>query len=125
MRSLHRQKGISFWALLILVPMIGFYIFLGIKIGPEYMNFMSVKGAVDSVANEVGIKKPSRQEMRESIDTRLDVSSIYFMKKEYIVFKEMKDGMHILTTYDREIPLGGNVYVTLKFEHDAVVKNSN
>jgi len=89
------------------------------------MNFISVKGAVDGVANEVGIKKPSRQEMRTSIEKRLDVSSIYFMKKEYIVFKEMKDGMHILTNYDREIPLGGNVYVTLKFEHDALVKNSN
>lgn len=125
MRSLHRQKGISFWALLILVPMIGFYVFLGIKIGPEYMNFMSVKRAVEGVAYEQTIKKPSRQEMRVSIDKRLDVSSIYFMQKEYIVFKEMKDGMHILTNYDREIPLGGNVYVTLKFEHDALVKNSN
>ena len=125
MRSLHRQKGISFWALLILVPMIGFYVFIGIKIGPEYMNFLSVKKAIESVASETGIKKPSRQEMRVSINKRFNVSSIYFMKKEYIVFKEMKDGMHILTNYDREIPLGGNVYITLKFEHDALVKNSN
>ncbi len=124
MKSLHRQKGISFWAILILVPMIGFYMFLGIKLGPEYMNFMTVKNAVEGVANQQGIKKPSRQEMRLNIAKRLNVSSIYFMEEDYINFKEMKDGMHILTKYDREIPLGGNVYVTLKFEHDALVKNN-
>ncbi len=125
MQSLYKQRGVSMWGILILTPLIGFYLFLGIKIGPEYMNFQSVKSAVEGVAKEQTIRKPSRQEMRKTIDKRLDVSSIYFMKKEYIVFKEEKDGMHIRTNYDREIPIIGNVHILLKFEHDAVVKNSN
>jgi len=105
--------------------MIGFYVFLGIKLGPEYMNFMSVRSAVQGVADEAGIEKIGRQEMRTRIAKRLNVSSIYFIQKEDITVKEMEDGLHVIADYHREIPLFSNVYVLLKFKHDASVKNGN
>lgn len=124
MQSLHRQRGISFWGLLILVPMVGFYLFLGIKLGPEYLSFLSVKSAVDGVAKEASTETLSNREMRLRITKRLDVSSIYFIEKEDIVIKEMEDGLHVKALYNREIPIIGNAYVLLKFEHDAAVNAS-
>lgn len=122
MINIHKQSGLSFWSLLILIPMVGFYFFLGIKIGPEYMSYMSVKTAVEGVANEERLNAPSRQDLRESINKRIDVSSVYYMKKEYINFKEMEDGLHIITSYSREIPMISNIFVALKFDHDVKVK---
>jgi len=123
MKSLKTQNGISFWSILILAPLIGFYIFLGIKVGPEYLNSLNVQNAIDGVANEKRTIKPSKKVMRTSIRKRLDVSYITYLKNEHIIFKEKKDGLYIMAIYDREVHLFANIFVTMKFNQQTRVRD--
>lgn len=122
MSSLNKQRGVTFWQILILAPLIGFYFFLGIKLGPEYLNFNNVRNAVDGVASEVRTSKPSRKELRLGISKRLITNYVEFLERENIKIADQDDGTHIVVTYNREVPLFSNVFVTLKFKHDARVK---
>ena len=84
MSSLNKQRGVTFWQILILAPLIGFYFFLGIKLGPEYLNFNNVRNAVDGVASEVRTSKPSRKELRLGISKRLITNYVEFLERENI-----------------------------------------
>jgi len=123
MNTLNKQRGVTFWQILVLAPLIGFYFFLGIKLGPEYLNFNNVRNAVDGVANEARTSKPSKQEMRTGIRKRLSANYVEFLTNENITIKDKKDGTHITAQYEREVPIAANVFVTLKFKHESKVKD--
>ncbi len=121
-QSLNRQKGIGFWGLFFLIPMVGFIGFIGVKLSTPYMNYLTVKSAIDNVATRDRINKPSHSEVRREIQKILLVNEVRFLKKENIKIKKMKDGTHILVDYTQTIPMAGNVDALLTFHHDTRIK---
>ena len=47
-----RQRGISFIGFIVVLAVVGFFLFLGMKIGPTYIEYYSIRNAVNKVAAE-------------------------------------------------------------------------
>ncbi len=121
-QSLYKQKGIGFWGLFFIIPMVGFIGFIGVKLSTPYMEYLTIRSAIENVASRDRVAKPSHSEIRREIQKILLVNEVRFLKKENMLIKKKKDGTHIIVNYVRTIPMYGNVDALLTFDYDARIK---
>lgn len=125
MNSRHKQRGMGFWGWFFVLPMIGIIGFIGVKLSTSYMNYATIKSAIDNVAHRDRLHKPSHGEIRREIQKLLLVNEVRFLKPEDIKIKKMKDGTHVFVDYTQTVPMAANIDALMKFKHDSRLKNIN
>jgi len=107
------QLGISLGGLMVGAAIFIVLAMIGMKMGPSYLEFASIKKAVVAIAQE----KPgaSPVEVRKSFDARATIDAISTVSgKDLEVTKEGGE-LLISASYRKEIPLAGNVGVYIDF----------
>ena len=108
-----KQLGVSLAGLIAGAAIFIVLAMVGMKLGPSYLEFSSIKKAVNSIAQE----KPNATvtEVRKLFDARATVDAITTITGKDI--EVTKDGGALLITasYRKEIPLAGNLGVYIDF----------
>jgi hypothetical protein len=108
-----KQLGVSLGGLLVGAGIFIVLAMLGMKMGPSYLEYASIKKAVVAIAQE----KPGASvvEVRKSFDARATIDAISTISGKDL--EVTKDGGELLisASYRREIPLAGNVGVYIDF----------
>jgi hypothetical protein len=107
------QLGLSMAGLLAGAVVFIVLAMLGMKLGPSYLEFASIKKAVVAIAQE----KPGASviEVRKSFDARATIDNISTIAgKDLEVTKEGNE-LVVAASYRREIPLAGNIGVYIDF----------
>jgi len=76
MRSSRFQRGITLLGFIIVLSIAGFFAFLGMKIGPAYLEYMNVLTAMKGVAAEPGAATWSAAEIKRSLEKRLYINYV-------------------------------------------------
>ena len=76
MNSSRFQRGITLLGFIIVLAIAGFFAFLGMKIGPAYLEYMNVVTAMKGVATEPGVAKWSAAQVRIGLDKRLGMNYV-------------------------------------------------
>ncbi len=107
------QLGISLGGLMVGAAIFIVLAMIGMKMGPSYLEFASIKKAVVAIAQE----KPgaSPLEVRKAFDARATIDAITTVQGKDL--EVTKDGGQLLitATYRKEVPLAGNVGVYIDF----------
>ncbi len=75
--KVHRfQRGITLLGFVIILAVAGFFAFLGMKIGPAYLEYYNVVTAMKGVATEPGVAKWSSAQIRTALDKRLGLNYV-------------------------------------------------
>lgn len=108
-----RQRGITLFGLLFWGVLIAFVAVVGAKVTPTVMEYYTIVRAV----NKVAAGNPATvQAARIDFDRTKQIEySIQIDPKDLEITKE-NDKVKIYFAYQREIPLGGPVYLLLKYE---------
>lgn len=124
MHSMNKQRGITFWGLLMIGIMVGFYVFLFFKLLSPYMEYGKVKTSLENVARQPDAGNMERAEIMAALERRFaieDVSRVD-LKKNLII--EKKPGVTIMRiTYEVRVPLFYQVSALLEFDHSAQAKS--
>jgi Domain of unknown function (DUF4845) len=73
----HRfQRGITLLGFVIVLSVVGFFAFLGMKIGPAYLEYMNVVTAMKGVAAEPGMAKAPPAEIKKALLRRLYINYV-------------------------------------------------
>jgi hypothetical protein len=73
----HRfQRGITLLGFIIILAVLGFFAYLGMKIGPAYLEFMNVSTAMKGVASEPGVGKWSQAQIKTALIKRLSINYV-------------------------------------------------
>ena len=135
MKLAKRQTGISFFFMLILIGLFGYAIYIGIKLAPEYMEFLSVKSSVDSLAEEMKSRAITKKQAQSLLDNRLNVNYISLgelsmvpegfgdAKAEAFYYKRNKLDTEVGIKYKKFVPMIANATVVLDFDYVANVPN--
>jgi len=115
MRLQKNQKGLTFISWLIILAIGGFFVMLGLKLTPIYLENQSVKSVVKSLDNDPMIRKTDTRGIRKIIKKRMKINSIYDFPQDAIKIKKTKSRLNIDITYNREEKIVANVYVLVKF----------
>jgi len=111
MRS--RQRGATFLGMVVIIAIIGFALYAGMRLMPLYLEYMAVVRAMEQVAKEnVG----GSQELIAALDRRWTVEDIHTIGTKDIEIKKAGSGYSMRAWYRAEAPFVGNVSLVAEFD---------
>ena len=129
MKLVRQQKGLSTIMFIIIVGLFGYAIYIGLKITPVYMEYFSIKTAVDGIAEEMKTRQMSRAQYIELMKRRLDVNYVDYgtlkpsrdgcekSKNDVFYFKTIKKDTEIGVNYEKRIPMIANIDFLVTFDY--------
>lgn len=120
------QRGMSIWSLSFVVGVFTFFIFLGFKLFPPYMEDFKVRNALDSVARSSDIGTMSKADISMALAKRFDIDNIDTVDptKNLYIENRGRNARAVRIAYEAVIPLFYNVSVLLEFDHAKEVRGA-
>jgi hypothetical protein len=117
--SLKHQRGLTFISLVFILGLIAFFVLLGLKIGPIYLDHSKVANALAEIKKSPDIERQSEAEIRNSLSKRFNMNYVYDVTQDDI--KVVKQGNYLKVVIEYEVvkKIVGNLSVLVEF-HDVV-----
>lgn len=115
--SLRRQKGASFFAIIILLVMVGMVLLFALKVAPAYMNNNVIVNAMDGMINNNDFESMSIAEVRSSLQRSLVTNNIRDFSTSNAVLTREGDDSFVDINYESRVPLFYNIDIVVVFEN--------
>ena len=110
-------RGQTMWGNLFLILMLIFTAITAMKLWGPYYDDFAVAKAVENMNTDPAVRSMNANEMRESLNKKLQISGVELKKEEVKVTKTDTD-LQMEIAYERRLPLYGNVDAVVKFHHE-------
>ena len=117
-----RQRGATFLGMVIIVAILGFALYAGIRLVPVYMEYMAIVRALDQTAKENANDPTSPQQLRLALDRRWTIEDIKSIEPKDIEIKRASGGFTMRAYYRAEAPFVANVSLVVDFDKSVDVK---
>lgn len=118
-----KQGGLTLIGFMIVLSIVIFVAFIGMKIVPIYMEYYSVVSAMNGVASERGSANLSPYDVRVKVLNRLYVSYSAENVKEQHIKLTRGNGVNLRIAYEVRKPVIGNLDVVAKFDRSVKLAN--
>ncbi|MDE2406602.1 MAG: DUF4845 domain-containing protein [Xanthomonadaceae bacterium] len=116
------QRGISMIGFLITLSLVIFFAYCGMKIGPMYMEYYSVKQALKGLAEDQELATASKDKIHQMFIRRLDMSYAEHVKKlDPLKFENTDGGLKLVIDYEQREELMANLDVVGRFHAEQVL----
>ena len=131
-----KQTGMSTIILIVIIGLFGYAIFIGLKITPVYMEYFSIKSAVDGLADEMQTRQISKAQYLDLMARRLGINYVDIgglapsrdgcdkNKKEVFHFKKVKKSTEVGVDYEKRIPMVANIDFLISFNYIRTINSS-
>ena len=118
MKSLARNRGLSFLGFIIVLAVGGFFAYLGMRIGPAYLEYYNVVKAMKGVANEPAAVNWTTAQIWSSLDKKMYINYVdpKVVDKKHFEIKRKGLALTIHVKYDRRDKLFYNIDYIASFE---------
>jgi hypothetical protein len=113
--SPNRQQGLTLISMLFVLGLIAFFVLLGIKIIPVYLDHNKVANALSALEKSGNIESQSEFEIRNSLAKRFNLNYVYDVTQNDI--KVTKHGSYVKVAIQYEVAkkLVGNLSILAEF----------
>lgn len=115
MKRAKHQSGLTLIGFIMILVLVVFFGFIGLKLFPIYQEYFSVRQAMAQVQSQPGISSKSPNEIKENLFNRFYVSYVTSVKRTDVKVLR-KGGIKLHVKYEVQKPLIGNLDVVAKFE---------
>jgi len=112
--SKHRQ-GLIFISLVFILGLIVFFVLLGLKIGPIYLNHSKVVSTLSELKRTPDIEYQSESEIRNSLSKRFNINYVNDVTQENITITRHENYLKIVIEYEVVKNIAGNLSVLITF----------
>lgn len=116
-----KQNGMTMMSWLVVLGIVVFFILIGIKMIPTYLENYSIKQVLVNMENDRAVRTMSPAEMKVSFMKRLKINSVYEFDRNSIQIKKEKTGTRFEVTYEIRKPVAGNVAIVMAFSESALI----
>ena len=121
----NRQSGMTFLGLLVLIVVLGTWVYAAMRVVPMYLNYMKVASSLEKVRDEYDSNPGTTEQMiRNSIYRYFDVEAVnekVFSYKDIVVRKN--GGMFVVTAaYEDTAPFVSNIYFLTSFDKSVEIQ---
>ena len=113
MRS--RQRGATFLGMVVIIAILGFALYAGIRLTPLYLEYMAIARALEQTAKEES-GDTSPQPLRNALDRRWTIETIDSIQPKDIEIKKAGSGFTMRAWYRAEAPFISNVSLVADFD---------
>jgi hypothetical protein len=112
----NRQLGLSLGGLVVGSIVLVLVILFGLKIGPDYLEYFTIKEAITAIANS---GESSPVEIRKAFEARQAIDDMPSIKSSDLDITHEGGQTIISFAYRKEVPLVGNMGVYMDFQASA------
>lgn len=116
MKTMKTQRGMTLTSFLVVLCIVGFGLYIGMKLFPMYSEYYAVKTALKGIAKEPGVGNMEPGKVQEMFFRRLDISYSESVKPANVKFERVSGGWNMKVNYEVRRPLVGNLDVVGKFD---------
>jgi hypothetical protein len=122
MKMIRAARGMTLIGFIMVLALVLFAAYLGMKLVPIYLNHYSVVSEMRAVAAQPGSANLPPQTIRRNLMTRLDVSYVNHVRPEHIRV-ERSQGTNLIVAYEVQEHLIGNIDALIRFERVQALSN--
>lgn len=116
MKKMNTQRGMTLTSFLVVLIVVGFFLYVGMKLFPMYQEYYAVRSAMKSLSNEPGVGTMAPAQIQELFFKRLYINYSDNVKPSNVKFNRRDNGWTLNVNYEVRRPLVGNLDVVGKFE---------
>lgn len=118
----HRQQGITFIGILVLVIVVGAWVYAGIRLVPKYLEYVRVAATLEKVRDEYDSNPGTTEfELRKAVERHFDIEMVEIITSKDISIKREGGTFYMRATYEDTVPLVANVSFLLEFDKSVEV----
>ena len=118
----HRQRGMTFIGILVLIIVVGGWVYAGIRLAPKYLEYMRVAATLEKVRDEFDSNPGSTEFMlRKAVERHFDIDMVDVITAEDIEIRKEGGTFTMRAFYEDTVPLAGNVWFLVEFDKSVVV----
>ena len=116
MKTLSYEPGMSIAGMMLIAAMVGFFVMCTIRLAPRYLEYLSIREIVETIASEYNPEEEDIPDIRRRIDSMFNTNQIYDLQpKDVEIFH--KDGRtYIDASYESRVPIIGNIDAVMTFD---------
>jgi Tfp pilus assembly major pilin PilA len=120
-----KQAGITLMGFLIVLAVIGFFAFMGVKLFPSYTEYAGVVKAMNQIASE-GVEGKSLDQVRRELMFKLGFQYVddATIQPSDINFQQGANGNELHVAYDKQVPFMYNVDFLIHFDKSVPVRGN-
>lgn len=122
MRAIQQQRGMSLIGFILLLILVLFFVYIGIKLAPIYLNHYSVVSDLRAIAQQPNSANQPPNTLRRDLMTRFQVSYVDHVSPENITV-ERGNPNRLIVEYEVEEHLIGNIDVIVRFRRVEDLRN--
>lgn len=111
-----KQSGLSLLGFLVVLAVVGFAAYIGMKLFPMYQEYYSVQSAMKGLANEPGVADMDPHKVQDLFFRRLYINYSENVKPQNVKFERTEGGWRMRVNYEVRRPLVGNLDVVGRFD---------
>ena len=118
----HRQRGMTMLGILVIVVVVGAWVYAGIRMTPKYLEYMRVASTLEQVGDEYDSNPGTTEFMlRKAIERRFDIEMVEVITSNDIEIRKEGGVFTMRAAYDDTVPLAANVSFLLEFDKSVEV----
>jgi len=110
------QRGMSLPAIMLVVAMVGFFVMSGIRMLPRYMEYLSIREIVETVAREYNPDEEDLADIRRRLDTMFNTNQINDLQPKDVEIFHKEGRTYIDASYEARVPIMGIVDAIMTFD---------
>lgn len=113
----HRQQGMTFLGILVLVIVVGAWVYAGIRLVPKYLEYMRVAATLEKVRDEYDSNPGTTEFMlRKAVERHFDIEMVEIITSNDIQIKKEGGTFTMRAAYDDTVPLVSNISFLVEFD---------
>lgn len=114
--NMHKQRGITLTGFLVFAGLAIAALLLGFKIGPAYMEYMTIQKTLRIMASEPSMKTATRGEFNSAWNARSGMDNIKAISYDDIQIEKDGSGIVLSAEYSVRVPLFYNLSALMEFK---------
>ena len=115
-KTMTKQRGMTLTSFLAVLIVLGFILYIAMKLFPMYQEYYAVRSAMKSLATEPGVSQMQPANIQSLFFKRLYINYSDNVKPSNVKFDRVNNGWNLRVNYEVRRPLVGNIDVVGKFD---------
>jgi hypothetical protein len=113
----HRQRGMTFLGIVVLVIVVGAWVYSAIRLTPKYLEYVKVAATLEKVRDEYDSNPGTTDFMlRKAIERHFDIEMVDVITSNDIEIRKEGGTFFVRAAYDTTVPLVSNVSFLVSFD---------
>lgn len=116
MKTQTYERGMSLPSMMLVVAMVGFFVMCAIRMLPRYMEYLSIREIVETVAREYNPDEQDLGDIRRRLDTMFNTNQIKDLQPKDVEITHKEGRTYIDASYEARVPVMGIVDAVMRFD---------